>query len=162
MIRYSQQHSERLTTMIRKLAILVAALLASTAQAQQWVQLADPLSFDKRPPVWCNAQRSACAISWQANGPDGAVRFALIVEGVPDCVQRRVRYAYVRNDGTKDGDLRTVHAMQGHACIFDIPMNQIERTRLVRFSVPMLAQDSVLVELSLEGFDVDKLVKNRS
>lgn len=148
--------------MIRTLAIPFACLLAGTAQAQQWVQIADPLSFDKRPPIWCNAQRSACAISWQANGPAGAVRFALIVEGAPDCESRRPRYVYVRADGTKDGDLRTVHAMQGQACIFDIPMSQIDGTRLLRFSVPMLTQDSVLLELPIEGLDVDRLAKNRS
>ena len=146
--------------MIRNLAITLAALLAGAAQAQ-WVQVADPLSFEKRPSIWCNAQRSACAISWQANGPAGAVRVALVVDGAPDCEYRRPRYVYVRNDGTKDGDVRTIHAMQGNACILDIPMSQIERTRLMRFSVPMLTQDSVLVELSLDGLDVDRLPANR-
>jgi hypothetical protein len=161
MIRHSQHHSERPTTMIRNLAIPLAALLAGTVQAQQWVQIADPLSFEKRPPIWCNAQRSACAISWQANGPDGAVRVALIVDGAPDCEHRRPRYVYVRNDGAKDGDIRTIHAMQGRACVLDIPMGQINGTRLLRFSVPMLTQDSLLVELSLDGLDVDRLAKNR-
>lgn len=148
--------------MTRNLALSLAALLAGATHAQQWVQTADPLSFDKPPPIWCNAQRSACAISWQANGPDGAVRVALIVDGPPDCQNRRPRYVYVRNDGTRDGDLRTIHAMQGHACIFDIPMSQIDGTRLLRFSVPMLTKDSVVVELSLDGLDVDRLPKNRS
>jgi hypothetical protein len=148
--------------MIRHLAISLATVLAGSAHAQQWVQLADPLAFEKRPPIWCNAQRSACAISWQANGPSGAVRFALVVEGTPDCENRRPRYMYVRNDGSKEGDVRTTHAMQGHACFVDIPMSQIEGTKMLRFSVPMLTQDSVLVELSLEGLDVDKLAKNRS
>ena len=146
--------------MVRNLA-LCFALLAGTAHAE-WVQLADPLAFDRPPPIWCNEQRSACVISWQANGPDGAVRVALVVEGAPDCQYRRPRYVYVRKNGKTDGDLRTVHAMQGHACIFDIPMNQIEGTRLLRFSVPMLTQDSVVVELSLDGFDIDRLAKNRS
>jgi len=126
------------------------------------VQLADPLAFDKRPPIWCNEQRSACIISWQANGPDGAVRVALTVDGAPDCQQRRPRYVYVRKNGKMDGDLRTAHAMQGNACIFDIPMSQIDGTQLLRISVPMLTQDSVVVELSLDGLDVDRLVKNRS
>jgi len=157
-----QHHSERRTTMIRHLAISVAALLAGSAQAQQWVQAADPLSFEKRAPIWCNAQRTACAISWQANGPVGAVRVALIVEGTPDCESRRTRYVFVRNDGTRDGDVRTSHAMQGNACFVDIPMGQIDGTRLLRFSVPMLTQDSVLLELPLDGIDVDKLAKNRS
>jgi|SRR5262245_53518862 len=148
--------------MIRHLAISLAALLAGAAQAQQWVQIADPLSFEKRPPIWCNAQRSACAISWQASGPAGAVRVALIVEGAPDCENRRPRYVYVRKDGSKDGDVRTIHAMQGQTCILDIPMSQIDGTRLLRFSVPMLTQDSVLVELPLDGLDVDRLAKNRS
>jgi len=149
--------------MIRNLAIsLAAALLAGTAQAQQWVQIADPLIFEKRPPIWCNAQRSACAISWQANATEGAVRVALIVGGEPDCENRRPRYVVVRNDGARDGDVRTIHAMQGHACILDIPMGQIDGTRLLRFSVPMLTQDSVLVELPLDGLDVDRLPKNRS
>jgi hypothetical protein len=52
--------------------------------------------------------------------------------------------------------------MQGQACIFDIPMSQIDGTRLLRFSVPMLTQDSVLLELPIEGLDVDRLAKNRS
>lgn len=147
--------------MIRHLTISLASLLAGTAGAQQWVQVADPLMFEKRPPIWCNAQRSACAISWQANGPAGAVRVALIVNGAPDCEYRRPRYVYVRSDGAKDGDARTIHAMQGNACILDIPMSQIERTRLLRFSVPMLTQDSVMVELSLDGLDVDRLPTNR-
>jgi hypothetical protein len=149
-------------TMFRNLALSVATLLAGAAQAQQWVQIADPLTIDKRPPIWCNAQRSACAISWQSNAQDGAVRVALLVEGVPDCQQRRPRYVFVRKNGSKDGDVRTVHAMQGNACILDIPQNQIDGTQLLRFSVPMLTQDSVLVELPLEGLDVDRLQKNRS
>lgn len=147
--------------MIRNLAISLAALLTGTAQAQQWVQLADPLSFEKRPPIWCNAQRSACAISWQANGPAGAVRVALIVDGAPDCEYRRPRYVYVRNDGAKDGDVRMIHTMQGRACILDIPMSQIDGTRMLRFSVPLLTQDSVVIELPLDGLDVDRLTKNR-
>ena len=147
--------------MIRNLVMPLAALLAGSAQAQ-WVQIADPLSFDKRAPIWCNTQRSACAISWQSNGAAGAVRVALIVDGAPDCENRRPRYVYVRNDGTKDGDVRAIHAMQGHACILDIPQSQIDGTRLLRFSVPMLTQDSVLVELPLDGLDVDRLPKNRS
>jgi hypothetical protein len=162
MICHSQHHRERRMTMIRKLATSLVVLLASAAHAQQWVQLADPLAFDKPPPIWCNAQRSACAISWQSNGPDGALRVALTVDGAPDCQQRRPRYVYVRKNGKMDGDLRTVHAMQGNACIFDIPMSQIEGTQLLRISVPMLTQDSVVVELSLDGLDVDRLVKNRS
>lgn len=148
--------------MIRTLAASIVALLAGAAQAQQWVQIADPLAFDKPPPIWCNEQRSACAISWQANGPDGAVRVALVVSGAPDCEHRRPRYVYVRSDGRMTGDVRTIHAMQGQACIVDIPMSQIGGTRLLRFSVPMLTQDSVLVELPLEGLDVDRLQKNRS
>jgi hypothetical protein len=147
--------------MIRNLILSVAALLAGTVHAE-WVQLADPMSFDKLPPIWCNAQRSACIISWQNNGPNGAVRVALIVEGAPDCQHRRPRYVYVRKNGSRDGDLRTVHAMQGNACIFDIPMDEIEGTQLLRFSVPMLTQNSVVVELPLEGLNVDRLGKNRS
>ena len=147
--------------MKRSLALSVAAVLAGSAHAE-WVQLSDPLAFSKPPPIWCNAQRSACIISWQANGPDGAVRVALTVEGSPDCEHRRPRYMYLRKNGTRDGDLRSVHAMQGHTCIFDIPMGEIEGTQLLRFSVPMLTQDSVVLELSLEGLDVDRLVKNRS
>src|SRR5262245_48423693 len=121
------RHRERPATMIRHLSLSVAAAPASSAQAQQWVQIADPLSFDKRPPIWCNAQRSACAISWQANGPAGAVRVALIVEGTPDCEHRRVRYTYVRNNGARDGDVRTAHAMRGQACFVGIPMHQGDR-----------------------------------
>ena len=148
--------------MIRHLTLSLAALFAGAAQAQQWVQISDPLSFDKRPPIWCNAQRSACVISWQANGPVGAVRVALVVAGAPDCESRRPRYVYVRNDGTRDGDVRTIHSMKGNACFLDIPQSQIDGTRLLRFSVPMLTQDSELLELPLEGLDVDRLAKNRS
>src|SRR5262245_65517517 len=101
--------------MIRHLAISLAALLAGAAQAQQWVQIADPLSFEKRPPIWCNAQRSACAISWQANGPSGAVRVALIVGGEPDCENRRPRSVYVRANGRKEGDVSTINRKQGRA-----------------------------------------------
>ena len=147
--------------MIRSLTLSLAALVVSAAQAQQWVQVTDPLSIEKPPPIWCNAQRSACAISWQANGPVGAVRVALVVGGEPDCEQRRPRYVVIRNDGRRDGDVRTVHAMKGRACFLDIPMQQIERTRLLRFSVPMLTQDFELVELALDGLDVDRLEKNR-
>jgi len=148
--------------MTRHLAISLAALLAGAAQAQQWVQLADPLAFDKRPPVWCNAERSACIISWQANGPDGAVRVALTVAGTPDCKQRRPRYVYVRRNGEMDGDLRTVHEVLGHTCVVDIPMSQIDGMRLLRFSVPMLTQDSVIIELSLDGLDINRLAANRT
>ena len=149
--------------MIRPITMSLAALLAgAAAQAQQWVELADPLSFDKPPPIWCNAQRTACAISWQNNGPAGAVRMALVVSGQPDCDQRRPRYAMIRNDGRRDGDVRSVHAMQGRACFIDLPMEQINGTKLLRFSVPMLTQDAEVMELSLEGFNVDKLAKNRS
>ncbi len=147
--------------MIRNLILSLAAVLAGTAHAE-WVQLADPLAFDKPPPIWCNARRSACVISWQNNGPNGAVRVALIVEGAPDCEARRPRYVYVRRNGTRDGDLRTVHAMKGNACFFDIPMDEIEGTQTLRFSVPMLTRDSVVLELSLEGFNADRLAKNRS
>jgi len=148
--------------MVRKLVLLLASLFTATVQAQQWVQPTDPLSIEKPPPIWCNAQRSACAISWQANGPTGAVRIALIVAAEPDCEQQRPRYVIVRKDGRRDGDERTVHAMKGRACFLDIPMEQIEGTRLLRFSVPMLAQDFELIELSLDGFNADRLAKNRS
>src|SRR3954468_16559115 len=67
--------------MIRHLAISLAVALAGAAQAQQWVQLSDPLAFDKLPPVWCNADRTACMISRQPFGATGAVRVALTVAG---------------------------------------------------------------------------------
>ena len=148
--------------MRRHLITCLAALLAGAAHAQQWVQLSDPLAFDKPPPIWCNAQRTACVISWQNSGPAGAVRVALLVDGQPDCDQRRPRYMIVRRDGRKDGDVRTVHAMQGRACYLDLPMEQITGTTLLRFSVPMLTQDSVVLDLPIEGLDIDKLGKNRS
>lgn len=148
--------------MTRHLAISLAALLAGAAQAQQWVQLADPLAFDKPPPIWCNAARSACIISRQAYGMDGAVRVALTVAGTPDCKQRRPRYVYVRRSGEMDGDLSRVHEVLGQTCIFDIPLSQIDGMRLLRFSVPMLTQDSVVMELSLEGFDANRLATYRS
>lgn len=151
-----------MATTIRTLFLSLAALLAGAVQAQQWVQVTDPLSFDKPPPIWCNEQRSACAISLQSSGPSGTVRVALIAGAEPDCENRRPRYVVVRNDGRRDGDVRRVHAMQGRACFLDIPMEQIDGTRLLRFSVPLLTQDSEVVELSLDGFNIDRLQKNRS
>ena len=147
--------------MIRHLAVSLAALLAGIAHAQQWVQRADPLAFDKLPPIWCNADRAACIISRQAYGAVGAVRVALTVADAPGCRQRRLRYIYVRTNGEMDGDLSTVHEVVGHTCIFDIPMTYIDGMRLLRFSVPMLTQDSVVMELSLEGFDVNRLAADR-
>lgn len=148
--------------MIRKPVLLLAAGFTAAVQAQQWVQPTDPLRIEKPPPIWCNAQRSACAISWQANGPTGAVRVALIVGAEPDCEQQRPRYVIVRKDGRRDGDVRTVHAMKGRTCFIDIPMEQVDGTRMIVFSVPMLTQDFELIELSLDGFDADRLAKNRS
>jgi hypothetical protein len=148
--------------MIRHLALSLAALLAGAAQAQQWVQLADPLAFDKPPPIWCNAQRSACIVSRQAYGTVGAVRVALTVAGTPDCRQRRPRYIFVKANGEMDGDLTKVHEVLGQTCLFDVPMVHVDGMRLLRFSVPMLTQDSVVIELSLDGFDADRLAANRS
>ncbi|MCW5658992.1 MAG: hypothetical protein KIT60_14920 [Burkholderiaceae bacterium] len=148
--------------MIRRLAVSLAALFASAAQAQQWVQLSDQLAFDKIPPIWCNAARSACIISRQPYGASGALRVALTVNGTPDCKQRRPRYVYVRNSGERDGDLSRVQEVMGSTCLLDIPMTQIDGTRLLRFSVPMLTQDSVVMELSLEGLDINRLAANRS
>lgn len=151
-----------MTTTIRRFTAALVAAFAGVAHAQQWVQLTDPLSVEKPPPIWCNAQRTACAISWQANGPAGAVRVALTATGEPDCEQRRPRYVMVRNDGRRDGDVRAVHAMKGRVCFIDIPMEQIERTQRLRFSLPMLTQDYEVAELPLDGFNVDRLPKNRS
>ena len=147
--------------MTRHPAVFLIALLASTAQAQQWVELADPLAFDKPPPIWCNAERSACIISQQAYAAVGAVRVALTVAGTPDCKQRRLRYIYIKRNGETNGDLSRVQEVLGHTCLFDIPMTQIDGMRLLRFSVPLLTQDSVVMELSLEGFDVNRLGANR-
>jgi hypothetical protein len=148
--------------MNRLLAFFVAALLAGAAHAQQWVQLEDALAFDKAPPIWCNAQRSACIISRQVYGTVGAVRVALTVAGTPDCRQRRPRYIYVKSNGEMNGDLSKVHEVLGQTCIFDIPAPQVEGMRLLRFSVPMLTQDAVIMELSLDGFDASRLGANRS
>jgi hypothetical protein len=148
--------------MIRHLAASLAALLAGAAQAQQWVQLADPLAFDKLPPIWCNAERTACVISRQPYGASGALRVALTVTGTPDCRQRRARYVFVRASGERDGDLVRTQEVMGSTCLLDIPMTQIEGTRLLRFSVPMLTQDSVVMELPLEGLDINRLAANRS
>ncbi len=148
--------------MIRHLAVSLAALLAGAAQAQQWVQFSDPLVFEKPPPIWCNAQRTACIISRQAYGAVGAVRVALTVTGTPDCRQRRPRYIFVRSNGETDGDLSRVQEVLGNSCLLDIPMTQIEGMRMLRFSVPMLTQDSVVLELSLEGLDINRLAANRS
>lgn len=148
--------------MVRRLAVLVGIALTGAAHAQQWVQMSDPLAFDKLPPVWCNADRSACIVSRQPFGATGAVRVALTVSGSPDCRQRRPRYVIVRGNGETAGDLTRVQEVLGNTCLFDIPMTQIEGTRLLRFSVPMLTQDSVVMELSLEGLDINRLAANRS
>lgn len=148
--------------MIRHLAVSLATLLAGAAQAQQWVQLADPLAFDKPPPVWCNAERTACIVSRQPFGASGALRVALTVAGTPDCKQRRPRYVFVKGNGEMGGDLSRVQEVMGNTCLLDIPMTQIDGMRLLRFSVPMLTQDSEVVELSLDGFNIDRLQKNRS
>jgi len=148
--------------MLRHLVISFAALLAGAAQAQQWVQLSDPLAFDKLPPIWCNAQRTACIISRQPFGAVGALRVALTVAGTPDCKQRRPRYVFVKTNGETGGDLSRVQEVTGSTCLLDIPMTQIDGMRLLRFSVPMLTQDSVVLELPLEGLDINRLAANRS
>ena len=148
--------------MTRHLAISLAALVAGTAQAEQWVQLSDPLAFDKPPPIWCNADRSVCVLSRQAYGTVGAVRVALTVVGTPDCKQRRLRYIYVKGNGEMDGDISRVHEVVGHTCTVDVPMIHVDGMRRLRFSVPMLTKDSVVMELSLEGFNADRLGANRS
>jgi hypothetical protein len=148
--------------MIRPLVLSALTMLAGAAQAQQWVQLSDPLAFGEIPPIWCNADRSACIISRQPYGASGALRVALTVTGTPDCKQRRPRYVYVRNSGERGGDLSRVQEVMGSTCLLDIPLPQIEGTRSMRFSVPMLTQDSVVMELSLEGLDINRLAANRS
>lgn len=147
--------------MTRHPAVFLLVLLAGTAHAQQWVKLSDPLAFDTPPPIWCNEQRSACIISRQPYGAVGAVRVALTVAGTPDCRYRRPRYMYIKQNGEAAGDLSRAQEVMGQTCIFDIPMNQIEGTRLLRFSVPMLTQDAVVMELSLEGFDASRLAASR-
>jgi len=147
--------------MIRCLAISILVALSGAAQGQEWVERSDSLVFEKPPPVWCNADRSACVISRQPYGATGAVRIALTVAGTPDCRYRRPRYIFVRRSGEKGGDLSRVQEILGSSCLIDIPMDQIEGTRLLRFSVPMLTQDSVMVELSLEGLDINRLGANR-
>ena len=148
--------------MIRHLAISLITLFAGAAQSEQWVQLSDQLAFDKPPPIWCNQDRSACIISRQAYGATGAVRVALTVAGTPDCRQRRPRYIYYKRNDEMNGDLSRVQEVMGNSCIFDIPLTQVEGMRLLRFSVPMLTQDAVVMELSLEGFDISRLAANRS
>jgi hypothetical protein len=147
--------------MIRHLAASLVTALAGASHAQQWVERSDALAFDKPPPVWCNAQRSACAVSRQPYGATGALRIALTVAGTPDCKVRRPRYVVVKRSGEKDGDLSRVQEVLGSTCLLDIPMNHIEGTRLLQFSVPMLTQDSVVVELSLDGLDINRLAANR-
>jgi hypothetical protein len=147
--------------MIRRLAVSLVVTLAGAAQAQQWVERSDLLAFDKPPPVWCNAERTACAISRQPYGATGALRVALTVAGTPDCKYRRPRYIFVRRSGEKDGDLSRVQEVMGSTCLLDIPMTQIEGTRLLQFSVPMLTQDFIVIELSLEGLDINRLATNR-
>lgn len=147
--------------MIRRLAVSIVAVLAGAAHAQQWVERSDALAFDKPPPVWCNAQRTACAVSRQPYGATGALRIALTVDGTPDCRYRRPRYIVVKLSGEKDGDLSRVQEVLGSTCLLDVPMNHIEGTRLLQFSVPMLTKDAVVIELSLEGLDINRLPANR-
>lgn len=148
--------------MTRPLAFVVAALLSSAAHAQQWVQLSDPLAIDVPPPIWCNADRSACILSRQAYGTVGAIRVALTVTGTPDCRHRRLRYIYVKSNGEMAGDISRVHEVVGQTCTVDVPMIHVDGMRLLRFSVPMLTKDSVVMEVSLEGFNADRLGANRS
>lgn len=147
--------------MIRRLLVSILVAFAGAAQAQQWVERSDALAFDRPPPVWCNAERTACAVSRQPYGATGALRIALTVAGTPDCRYRRPRYVIVKRNGEKDGDLSRVQEVLGSTCLLDVPMNQIEGTRLLQFSVPMLTQDSVVIELSLEGLDINRLAANR-
>ena len=147
--------------MIRRLAISIVVALSGAAHAQEWVERSDTLVFEQQPAVWCNAQRTACVVSRQPYGATGALRIALTVAGTPDCRYRRPRYVFVRRSGEKGGDLSRVQEVLGSTCLLDIPMDQIEGTRLLRFSVPMLTQDSVMVDLSLEGLDINRLGANR-
>lgn len=147
--------------MIRHLVASTFAAFAGTVHAQQWVERSDALAFDRPPPIWCNAERTACAVSRQPYGATGALRVALTVVGTPDCKYRRPRYGIVRRSGEKEGDLSRVQEVMGSTCLLDIPMNQIEGTRFLQFSVPMLTQNSVVIELSLDGLDVDRLPANR-
>ena len=89
-------------------------------------------------------------------------RMALTVAGTPDCRQRRPRYIFYKRNGEMDGDQSRVQEVMGNACILDIPMTQIDGMKLLRFSVPMLTQDAVVMELSLEGFDASRLGPGRS
>jgi len=148
-------------TMIRCLAVSIVAALSGAAQAQQWVERSDALVFEKPPPVWCNVERTACVVSRQPYGAGGALRIALTVAGTPDCKYRRPRYIFVRRSGEKGGDVSRVQEVLGSTCLLDIPMDQIEGSRLLRFSVPMLTQDSVVIDLSLEGLDINRLAANR-
>lgn len=145
----------------RILLAVLAAAGATAAHAQQWVDRSDRLAFDKQPPVWCNADRSACAISRQPYGASGALRIALTVAGTPDCKVRRPRYVVTKRSGEKDGDISRVQEVMGSTCLLDVPMNHIEGTRSLLFSVPMLTQDAVVIELSLDGLDIDRLAANR-
>jgi hypothetical protein len=151
----------RAHAMIRRLAVLLISALATAAQAQQWVERYDPLAFDKLPPIWCNAERTACAVSRVPYGATGALRVALTVTGTPDCKYRRPRYIFVKQNGEQGGDLSRVQEVIGSTCLLDVPMSQIEGTRLLRFSVPMLTQDSITIELSLEGLDLNRLAAGR-
>jgi hypothetical protein len=151
----------RAHAMIRRLAVSFITALATAAQAQQWVERYDPLAFDKLPPIWCNAERTACAVSREPYGATGALRVALTVTGTPDCKYRRPRYIFVKQNGEQGGDLSRVQEVIGSTCLLDVPMSQIEGTRLLRFSVPMLTQDSIMIELSLEGLDLNRLAAGR-
>jgi hypothetical protein len=151
----------RRNAMIRHLAVGLVAVLASAAHAEQWVERKDPLAFDTLPLIWCNADRTACIVSRTAYGTVGAARVALTVAGAPGCRQRRLRYIYVKGNGETAGDLSTVQDVVGHTCTFDIPMPHVDGMRRLRLSVPMLTQDSTVMELSLEGFDASKLATER-
>ena len=146
---------------IRLLATTFLAVFAITAQAQQWVERSDALAFDKLPRLWRNGDRTACAVSREPYGASGALRVALTVVGTPDCKYRRPRYIFAKQNGEKGGDLSRVQEVMGSTCLIDIPLPQIEGTKSLRFSVPMLTQDSVVIELSLDGFDINRLAANR-
>ena len=69
-----QRHSERLLYDHDPQSGYTARRIARGLQLTQaqWVQVADPLSSKKPASIWCNAQRSACAIApGRTNGPGG-------------------------------------------------------------------------------------------
>jgi hypothetical protein len=143
-------------------ALVAASLLTVLPARAEWVSQAD--ATDAKRAVWCNAQRSACIVSWQ-HAFSSYVRVVLMPGGAVDCQFRRPQYVVTRTNGTTETDVRLVHVMRGTgACLIDIPQSHIDGTRSLRFSLPMLVREAAVLDLPLDGFDLnaEQLPSNRT